>query len=144
MKKRSIRDDLSPILYLVSSCVEIRSPWRGLGRKFEEVLWSVCLHMEGRSGDVVVAPLDEDDVGAPFLNDVVDGVLAVPPVFDDHLFAGGLRTVHPHVQDVVAGAGAVHSETAISKSTYYGVFFFLFSDGVLHHSLYFLLPSSQF
>ena len=87
---------------------------------------SVCLHMEGRSGDVVVAPLDEDDVGAPFLNDVVDGVLAVPPVFDDHLLAGGLRTVHPHVQDVVAGAGAVHSETATSKSTYYGVFFSCF------------------
>ena len=90
---------------------------------------SVCLHMEGRSGDVVVAPLDEDDVGAPFLNDVVDGVLAVPPVFDDHLFAGGLRTVHPHVQDVVAGAGAVHSETATSKSeiSLLGSIFFLFS-----------------
>lgn len=74
---------------------------------------SVCLHMEGRSGDVVVAPLDEDDVGAPFLNDVVDGVLAVPPVFDDHLLAGGLRTIDTHVQDVVAGAGAVHSETVV-------------------------------
>ena len=85
--------------------------------------------MIGRSRNVIISPLDKDDVGASLLNNVIHRVLLVALVLDDHLFAGRFRTVDAHVQDVVAGAGAVHSETATSKSeiSLLGSIFFLFS-----------------
>lgn len=57
--------------------------------------------VERGSWDVVVAPLDHQDVAAPFLQHVADVVLQVPQMFDQNLLTGDLRAVHAHQQHVL-------------------------------------------
>ena len=84
---------------------------------FENVtflIYLVSIDVEGRSRNMVVSPLDKYNVGASLLNHIVDRVLLVPSVLNHHLFARGLGAVDSHVQDVVAGAAAVHGEAVVS------------------------------
>lgn len=56
--------------------------------------------VEGTPGDVLVPPLDDEDVAALFFDGVRDVVHPVAHVFDVHLLAGRLRPVdadHQHV-----------------------------------------------
>lgn len=57
--------------------------------------------VERRAWDVVVAPLDHQDVAAPLLEQVADGVLQAAQVFDQNLLTGDLGAVHAHQQHVL-------------------------------------------
>lgn len=57
--------------------------------------------VERRPRDVIVAPLDHQDVGAPLLQQVADVVLQLAQMFDQNLLAGDLRAVHAHQQHVL-------------------------------------------
>lgn len=50
--------------------------------------------LEGRTGDVVVAPFYQQDVVATFAHQVVDLVLVAAGVLDEHLVAGSLWSVN--------------------------------------------------
>ena len=68
------------------------------------------LDVVGRAGDVVVPPLDKDDVLAPLPHHVVHRVPPATLVLDHHLVTGDLGAVDAHIEDVVAGPRAVHGE----------------------------------
>ena len=76
--------------------------------------------MERRTRHVLVAPLDEDDVIALLLDDVVHAVSEAAAVLDDDLLARRLRAVDSDEEAVVAGLGAVDGETvsAIDESRF--------------------------
>lgn len=57
--------------------------------------------VEGGARDVVLTPLDHQDVVAPFLQHVADVVLQVAHVFDQHLITGDLWAVHTHQKHVL-------------------------------------------
>lgn len=57
--------------------------------------------MEGGAGDVVLAPLDHQDVAAPLLQQVANVVLQVAHVFDQNLLTGDLRAVHSHQEHIL-------------------------------------------
>lgn len=57
--------------------------------------------MEGGAWDVIVAPLDHQDVVAPLLQQVADVVLQVAQMFDQNLLTGNLRTVNTHQEHVL-------------------------------------------
>lgn len=57
--------------------------------------------VEGGARDVVLTPLDHQDVVAPFLQYVADVVLQVAHVFDQHLLTGDLWAVHAHQEHVL-------------------------------------------
>jgi len=69
---------------------------------------------------VLVAPLDEDDVIALLLHDVVHAVAEAAAVLDDDLLARRLRAVDSDEEAVVAGLGAVDGETvpAVDESRF--------------------------
>lgn len=60
------------------------------------------LDLERAARDVVVSPLDDDHVVSAVLDHVVDLVQVAAQVFDEHLVAGSLRSVHAGVDQVVA------------------------------------------
>lgn len=66
---------------------------------FLGALWDGDL--EGGAGDVVVAPLDHQDVVAPLLQQVAYVVLQVAHVFDQDLLTGDQRTVDTHQEHVL-------------------------------------------
>ena len=70
--------------------------------------------MEWGSGDVIVAPLDKDDVVSALLDDVVDAVAVAADVLDQDLFAGDLGAEDADEEAVVAGAAAVDVEAVPS------------------------------
>lgn len=55
-----------------------------------------CLHfdLEGRTGNMVVAPLDQQDVVATLAHQIVYLVLVAAGMLDEHLVAGALRSVN--------------------------------------------------
>lgn len=59
------------------------------------------LDMEGGPWDVVVAPLDHQDVVASLLQHVAHVVLQVAQMFDQNLLTGDLRAVHAHQEHVL-------------------------------------------
>lgn len=61
------------------------------GREGKGVLY---FDLEGRTGDVVVAPFYQQDVVATFAHQVVDLVLVAAGVLDVHLVAGSLWSVN--------------------------------------------------
>ena len=75
---------------------------------------SSCAHshldMEWRARDVVITPLNVEDVLAPVRQLVGNPVLALALVFHVDLVAGGLRTVDSDKENVVASTVAVHNE----------------------------------
>ena len=66
--------------------------------------------MERRTGDVLVAPLDKDDVVSALLDDVVDAVPVAADVLDQDFFARDLGTEDADEEAVVSGAAAVDVE----------------------------------
>ena len=60
------------------------------------------LHLVGGSRDVVIAPLDEQNVVTALPNHVVHLIVVPARVLDLDLLAGTLGPVDAHVQDVVA------------------------------------------
>lgn len=64
--------------------------------------------VEGAAGDVLIPPLDDEDVAALFFDSVRDVVHPVAHVFDVHLLAGRLRPMNAHHQHV--GACRVKNE----------------------------------
>lgn len=62
-------------------------------------------NVEGGAGDVVVAPLDHQNVVAPLLQHVAHVVLQVAQVFDQNLLTGDLRTVDAHQEHVLTWGG---------------------------------------
>ena len=66
--------------------------------------------MERRTGDVLVAPLDKDDVVSALLDDVVDAVPVTTDVLDQDFFARDLGTEDADEEAVVSGAAAVDVE----------------------------------
>ena len=57
-------------------------------------------HFERASGDVVVAPFDNDGVAALVFDGVGDVVELLAHVLDIHLLAGSMGSVHAHHQHV--------------------------------------------
>lgn len=76
--------------------------------------------VEWRTRHVLVAPLDEDDVIALLLHDVVHAVAEAAAVLDDDLLARRLRAVDSDEEAVVAGLGAIDGETvpAVDESRF--------------------------
>ena len=66
--------------------------------------------MEGRPHNMLVSPLDVENVLSRVREFVGHSVLPLPLVFDVHLVAGFLWSVDADKEDVVAGVGAVHGE----------------------------------
>lgn len=66
------------------------------GTKGDEEGWEGVLYfdLEGRTGDVVVAPFYQQDVVATFAHQIVDLVLVASGVLDEHLVAGSFRSVN--------------------------------------------------
>lgn len=62
---------------------------KGMGGK-----GALYFDLEGRTGDVVVAPFYQQDVVATFAHQVVDLVLVAAGVLDEHLVAGSLWSVN--------------------------------------------------
>lgn len=58
-------------------------------------------NVEGGARDVVVAPLDHQNVVAPLLQHITHIVLQVSQVFDQNLLTGDLRTVDAHQEQVL-------------------------------------------
>ena len=58
--------------------------------------------VEGTARDVLVAPLDHQDVVPWFMDDVVDAVRVLADVLDPHLFARHVGAQNPDHQHVVA------------------------------------------
>lgn len=58
-------------------------------------------NVEGGAGNVVVAPLDHQNVVAPLLQHITHVVLQVAQVFDQNLLTGDLRTVDAHQEHVL-------------------------------------------
>lgn len=79
-------------------------PWEGL----------LSGDVEWGSRDVLVAPLDKDDVVSALLDDVVDAVPVTADVLDQDLFAGDLRTEDSDEEAVVSGTAAVDVEAVAS------------------------------
>ena len=87
------------------------------------------LDMEWRARDVVITPLNVEDVLAPICQLVRNPVLALALVFHVDLITGGLRTVDSDKENVVASTVAVHNEGVLlpdhwSRETWTGT-----SDG---------------
>lgn len=57
--------------------------------------------VEGGAWDVVIAPLNHQDVVAPLSQHIADIVLQIAQVFDQNLLTGDLRTVHTHQEHVL-------------------------------------------
>ena len=68
------------------------------------------LEMEGRSINMLVTPLDIEDVVAGVQQLVAHAVPPLPLVLDQHLVTRLLRAVDADKQDVIAGSRAVHCE----------------------------------
>lgn len=65
-------------------------------KKWEEGCGGCALYfdLEGRTGDVVVAPFYQQDVVATFAHQIVDLVLVASGMLDEHLVAGSLWSVN--------------------------------------------------
>lgn len=57
--------------------------------------------MEGGAWDVVVTPLDHQDVVAPLFQHIAYIILQVAQVFDQNLLTGDLWTVHTHQEHIL-------------------------------------------
>ena len=66
------------------------------------------LNMEGRPHNMIVSPLDVENVLARIRELVGDSVLSLALVLDVHLVAGFLRTVDADKENIVPGMRAVH------------------------------------
>ena len=64
--------------------------------------------MEGRAHNMIISPLDVENVLARIRELVGHSVLPLSLVLDVHLVAGFLRTVDADKENVVPGMGTVH------------------------------------
>ena len=64
--------------------------------------------MEGRAHNMIISPLDVENVLSRIRELVGDSVLSLALVLDVHLVAGFLRTVDADKENVVPGMGTVH------------------------------------
>ena len=68
------------------------------------------IDVKGRSGYMLVPPLDKDDVIAALLHHVVDRVPFAALMFDHDFLARNFRAVHAHEEAVVSGFSAIDGE----------------------------------
>lgn len=66
----------------------------GMRTRDREEVGALYFDLEGRSGDVVVAPFYQQDVVATFAHQVVDLILVASGVLDEHFVAGSLWSVN--------------------------------------------------
>ena len=60
------------------------------------------VHVEGRAGNMFVAPFDDENVVSRLQNRVSDVVLALAEMLDHHFFAGAVRADDSDHQNVLA------------------------------------------
>lgn len=74
--------------------------------------------VEGAAGDVLLAPLDDEDVSALLLHCVAHCVHAAAQVLDVHLLTGCLGPVYAHHQHVGSCNGEIEGQTGRGGNKY--------------------------